>query len=547
MHVEKVTLRNVLRHADTTLELPTAGVVALTGDNGHGKSSLIEAVSVALWGTTLRGTTPWSAPDGHVYARVRLGRMVLHVTRTVAKGRERLSFHAEGDEPVAYETTSKAQAALERLVGAHAVWRRASVFSSSDADSFSGATDGERKRMLESVLGVDRFEPALKACRLDVQTAEHAVALAEKDHALMLERLEAARLRGEDAQRAREVAEGEEPEPLEARARELGALLRQTDADVATARARLRDGDKAGAEHAAVARQLHQALERLRGATCPTCAQAISDGYRARLTADQQAASARAAEAAEAARLSAAAIEADLAELAHERDALVGKVAEVEGRLRAATRARRQRAQAEAVARDAAAAIALGETKAAAAHAALMHAAADVRELRACEKVLGLRGPRAQIVARALGGLEAVTNAWLGRVAGDGLSVRLAPFTETKTAGVADKIAFDVLGAGGGHGYRATSGGERRRLDVALLLALGEFVAAANGREVGTLFADEVFDALDAGGRAAVAAVLHELAREGRCIVVVTHLPAFVRELAPDAAWQVERGALVRA
>lgn len=546
MHVEKVTLRNILRHANTTLDMPESSVVALTGANGHGKSSLVEAVSVALWGKTLRGTPAWSAPDASAYVRVRLGETVLHVTRSLAKGSASLVWHEDGGAPTKFETATKAQEALELLVGAHEVWRRASVFSSSDADSFSGASDGERKRMFESVLGVDRFDPALKQCRLDLQKAEHNAVVALKDHDLAIERLGHARTRKADAEKAAAASAGEDPAPLEAKAAELRALLKSTDGDIAGMRAKLREGDKAGAEHVALARQLAQTLERLRGEQCPTCEQRISPLHRAKLGQAQSVAQAKAAVAAKEAQTTAALIEQDFKELGEERDALVRRLTEAETRARTALALAKSREHAAAVVREMATIIAEFETKAAAAHAALEKAEAALGELRACEKVLGLKGPRAQIVARALGGLEAITNAWLERLAGPGLEVRISPFTETKTAGANDKIAFEVEGAGGGYGYRATSGGERRRLDVALLLALGEFVAGANGREVGTIFADEVFDALDDDGRPAVANVLHTLASEGRTVIVITHLDAFVRELSPDVQWRAERGVVTR-
>lgn len=549
MHVEEVKLVNFLGHAETTALFPAAGVVAVVGKNGHGKSSLVEAVSYALWGKTLRGSDPWaSSAYGSVYARVRVGLVRLHVTRTVKKSKEALSWHVDGQEPTKYETATKAQDALELFIGAHAVWRRASVFSSADADSFSSATDAERKRMLESVLGVDQFDPALKACRADLAQAEAASVKAERDHAVALERLSAARTRKADATKTLAASGGEDAAVGHGpKVRDLRALLQQTDSDLTGMRAKLREGDRAGAEHAATARQLQQMLERLRGARCPTCEQPITEDYRARLARDQQAASARAASAAQAAKAALAEVEAGLAEVEAERTALAARVAEAESRARVAEATRQQRVAATKALEEAQAVIAEYEQKAAAAHAALTAAEAECAELRACERALGLKGPRAQIVAKALGGLEAVANAWLDRIAAPGLRVRLSPFTETKTAGVNDRIAFEVEGAGGGHGYRAASGGERRRLDVALLLALGEFVASANGRDVGTLFADEVFDALDEEGRAAVSAALHTLAHEGRSVVVVTHLPAFVAELGPSACWRVVRGKLTAA
>ena len=58
MNVHEIRLTGFMSHDDTAVALPDRGLVVLTGDNGAGKSSLIEAVAVALWGKTLRGTDP---------------------------------------------------------------------------------------------------------------------------------------------------------------------------------------------------------------------------------------------------------------------------------------------------------------------------------------------------------------------------------------------------------------------------------------------------------------------------------------------------------
>lgn len=145
-----------------------------------------------------------------------------------------------------------------------------------------------------------------------------------------------------------------------------------------------------------------------------------------------------------------------------------------------------------------------------------------VAELRVVTDVLGLRGVRAHVLGQALGGIEAVANIYLGRIAQKPMSLRLKSYTESDAGNVQDKISLEVEGAGGGYGYKASSGGERRRIDAALLLALAEVSSAASGREPGTLFFDEVFDAVDDGGVDAVVDCLVELAEE-RALVVITH------------------------
>ena len=131
----------------------------------------------------------------------------------------------------------------------------------------------------------------------------------------------------------------------------------------------------------------------------------------------------------------------------------------------------------------------------------------EIDELQVAEKVLGMRGVRVKVLGHALAGIEHVANGWLSRMS-SGVKVELKSFTETKTAGINDALSLEIHGVGGGHGYKATSGGERRRVDAALILGLAEVAAAASGGGDGTLWMDEVFDALDVDGCAAVAECL---------------------------------------
>jgi DNA repair exonuclease SbcCD ATPase subunit len=163
-------------------------------------------------------------------------------------------------------------------------------------------------------------------------------------------------------------------------------------------------------------------------------------------------------------------------------------------------------------------------------------------KLAACEGVLGLRGVRSQVLAKALPGVEAAANAWLSRVAGGDVSLSLSATSELKGGGEVEKIGLSLKGLAGGHGYRAASGGQRRRVDVALLLALADIAGAARARAPETLWMDEIFDCLDEDGTTAVAGLLEELSRN-RTVLVITHAPgAWLRAAAHI---QVDAGRLV--
>lgn len=555
--VRRLELTDLLVHEHTRLDLPECGIVLVTGPNGSGKSSLIEAVAVALWGKTLRGTPPWVEGAKLSGASVVLA-SGLTVERSKARGKVEVDFYPEGGKdwtrPI-YETTTKAQAALESRVGFFDLWRRGHVFSSSDAAHFSLATDGERKRLLETMLGIDVFDDALEACRADLKAAVSRLEAAGRAVEVTRATLGVERQRLADAEAA--LAGAHESEAAAQRARSPGGTesldrgISGLEADIRAARGRLRAADRAGAEEAATARQCDQALGRLSADLCPTCEQPVPEAHRARLRSRADEARAQARTAREAAATACVGVEAEIADLEEELAALRTQRERLEQAIaqeRAAEAVRRAQAKKLVEARRTAeqARQRVGDLEARFTADVASRDALDreVASLRTVEAVLGLRGVRANILARALSGLEAVANTWLSRLGLPGLQARLRPYSEKKSGGVTDAISIEVSGAGGGYGYRASSGGERRRIDLALMLAIAEVAAAAATRSIGTLFFDELFDHLDAAGVAAVSDALEELARD-RCVVVITHSETLARAVRPVRRVELADGLVI--
>jgi len=172
MHVRTVKLTKFIQHQRTTLDLPERGIVTVVGPNEQGKSAIVEGISYALWGRTLRGEDPFDA-DGS--ALVETDVMVSERER---KGKKTtLRFHAPGgmnDAPI-YATTTKAQEALEHIIGDWQTWQQTHVFSAADAARWTMATDGDRKRFIEGLLRYD-FDKPLAACRAELRAASDVVA-----------------------------------------------------------------------------------------------------------------------------------------------------------------------------------------------------------------------------------------------------------------------------------------------------------------------------------------------------------------------------------
>jgi DNA repair exonuclease SbcCD ATPase subunit len=589
MNIRSIRLQGAYGHEDTTVDLPPAGVVVVTGSNGSGKSGLfLEAVAVALWGRTLRGAPAWGDSQQESSATVRLGG--LEVSRLRAKGKTLLAWRpvidgteegravdscvrlggltvdATTGQPV-FETTTKAQEALDAHITSFDVWRRTCALSSADAAHFSLATDAERKRLLESVLGIERFDVALQSCRDDLSVADARARTVEREIALAQRSREHERAELEKAERELATFNAQAPPPIPLPSGNANALLAMMDGarkharslrdEIAQTNERLRELARAGGAadaEAAAASRVHDQLVQHRD--CPTCGQEIAN---ARLEELRQKANAGRLRAAEERKK----VHADVAAIQRQRDdELTPELREADDELRAlqdkygARDAAERASAARDVERDRweAARARLAESEVD--HRARVEDASSKLEdaekrqaavdreldtLKAVETVLGMKGVRVQLLARALGGLEAVANAWLPRLGLPGLGLRLRPYVEKKTGGQSEAIGMEVAGAGGGHGYRAASAGERRRIDLAVLLALGEVAAAARGVGPSTLLFDELFDALDAEGVEAVTSALGELAQD-RAVVVISHNPDLVRALPAARRYHVEDG-----
>ncbi len=544
MHVVQISLKNFMSHDDTTIKLPVGGLVLVTGNNGAGKSAFMEAVSMAAYGKTLRGTNPFRDEEKG-FASVTFEyddeEMDTRLTWT-GKAKQHKWFGGDGD--TAYETNTKSLDALSSVIGSFDIWRRTHVFSSSDAASFTQATDAQRKQLLESLLGIDWFDPALKQARSELKLAKPRVERLQKEMVTLLE--DVAKHQADYTKHKAEFATLKEPPTdaeLKKRKTKLDGLVRGAKEEMDQAHAKVHRLQTAGEVEAREAQQLKHKATTMSD-SCFTCGQVIPAGKK---IAVMQAATDKLKEA----KIKRADGQRDLREFKEEMEDLKADLDALQAKLYEIDIAENTTQMARAHFGYVKSALSVANTRAkdlsARAHALedeVGDAQVDLAELEACTKILGFTGVRAQVLGSALSGIEQMSNLWLQRLVGDGMSIKLASYSDKKSGkGTTESISLEVIGAGGGHGYDGASGGERRRIDVAILFALAEVAANVHGTE-GTLFFDEVFDALDQDGMAAVTEALKELSRK-RAVVVITH--AHVEDLARVATkcFHVEAGEVV--
>jgi len=524
MHtVHSLHLQNFMVHRDFKIDFPPRGIVLVTGANGSGKSSIIEAVSVALWGNTLRGPSPWVGDTPGV---VRAHIDDLMITRSIdSRGKKLLDWVAEDEKRVRYATTTKAQQALSRRITGRNTWRWGSVLSSRDADSFTSATDTQRRLMIEEMLDLKNPEKGLKQAFKDYRSVCSQVGSCTTKLENLDLKIEALEKRIEGIQSMTPAQPSAALKSLEELQSERASAAERVDA---TSQEMRSVGDRIAVSQAKVARakEIQKITSR---AYCHACSQPISPEFaRERQTgADQiiEDANEEIGVWHERRATVAARVRDDRSALAA-LDVQIGVSREESAQ---AHRELTQRQRASAMIAESEAKITKFRADVADTKLRVESLHQEMAILSAVQKVLEPKGFRSHLLAENLDGVADITNAWLTRIAGGEIRVELKPYSEQ---GIKTAISLDIEGVGGGYGYKGSSAGERRRIDLALLLSIGDLARSAAGRDTGTLFFDEVFDTLDQDGMRAAMGILHELA-DTRTVVVISHNEDFVRSLSP--------------
>jgi DNA repair exonuclease SbcCD ATPase subunit len=155
----KLKLEHFGNHEDTELDIPDRGAVVFTGQNGAGKSMLGEALTWCLWGITLRSyRSGWSPVIPGSIVTVELDGTVYERTYTESGTRFLIDF--------AGSTRDNNHKVSERF-GPFKEFAATKVFHRALLSKFSTATDGERKALMESMIGLSVFDDCLQKVRIE--------------------------------------------------------------------------------------------------------------------------------------------------------------------------------------------------------------------------------------------------------------------------------------------------------------------------------------------------------------------------------------------
>jgi exonuclease SbcC len=181
----RIRLINFRRHVDTALDFSDdAQIIAITGRNGAGKSSLLEAISFALYGEGRNGrrnldrlVRRGGEHEGmQVEIEFNLGDVAYAVTRRLEKKRPSATMFANGN--LIMQSPDGVTAEVTKVLGMDAVGYRLAVIAQQfDVDGLADLTPARRRATITRLLRQDAVTKAkdaaagLKVRELDIVRA----------------------------------------------------------------------------------------------------------------------------------------------------------------------------------------------------------------------------------------------------------------------------------------------------------------------------------------------------------------------------------------
>mgnify|MGYP000886257897 CR=1 FL=1 len=133
------------------------------------------------------------------------------------------------------------------------------------------------------------------------------------------------------------------------------------------------------------------------------------------------------------------------------------------------------------------------------------------------------KGVKAHVLSMLMPYLNDRTNYYLGFLADGTINVKISPYTTSGSGNTSEKINIEVTNLNGSSEYEHNSRGERQRIDLAISLALQDYVLSQTNVKTNLIAYDEVFDGLDNIGIDRLMSLLKDRVKEVPTIIVVSH------------------------
>lgn len=511
MKIHSAKLENFGIHASREFAF-SPGVNLIVGNNGSGKTTLVQAVCWAIWGKLLR---PLQLKAGADVLLTCKGQGEKLLRRSIGKSGESVDFGSE------IRNSNKTRAAdnLQSVFGQWVAWRRTLYVTGRTVSAFSLAAPKGKFEHLVAVTGADVFDTALDRLKT------LSVVYNEKIQVLHRECTDASTRCAASCAQLDQFADqnklqtgGADPEKLARHIEQLEKIEKELENAQNAAAAEVKSAEKLLREKTNTFSLLKTEFSKTSREVCSACGSTVScDG-------DEELAKALEV------------VGKEIQELQDHRSKVVTEYTGLSAQLNSHTASlARPRAELQKLLANETVLEHLEKTAFSAVTYALQHkkrAAGFVNQLELAlpEQVVYETTKKVLLAARKrhLSGfvrqIELFTNQYLS-VIGAKLRVSLVFEDQNSTSSAflsSGKLQINASGVGG-QSYDELSGGEQRRVDLCLVLAMSQAAAEAGTvPSSAPLLIDEAFDTLDGDGVEALIYLACEVAKT-RQVFLISH------------------------
>mgnify|MGYP001389499267 CR=1 FL=1 len=146
----------------------------------------------------------------------------------------------------------------------------------------------------------------------------------------------------------------------------------------------------------------------------------------------------------------------------------------------------------------------------------------DITRVQFWVDAFGSQGIKSFVFENALPYITERANFYSTSLTGGTVVIDISPITKYKTkAGFQEKLNVSAINKNGSNVYPGNSDGERRRIDICILLALQDLISTRASKVWNTVVFDEIFDALDKTGIEHVIDLFRTF--ENKSIFIISH------------------------
>jgi exonuclease SbcC len=133
------------------------------------------------------------------------------------------------------------------------------------------------------------------------------------------------------------------------------------------------------------------------------------------------------------------------------------------------------------------------------------------------------KGIKSYIFDQIVPELTIRTNKYISSLTNSDITVNFDTQRENKSGGLSERFTIIIADKQGERPYNAWSGGEKKRISVAIDLALADIISLKSSKFWNLTVFDEIFDGLDEEGKDMMMYLLEDIMKERKRVIIISH------------------------